>query len=343
MRTPLPLNRSSRASLLGTLALMWIGSCSPGTPAAPTVDFMVPAGAVFDQVIDTLIAHELVRFPLGFKVITRLRGDDRGIRAGGYRVPADIGWLPLLDHLVTGRIVTVPMTIPEGYTLLQIASRVAELTDIPVEEVEARLGDPDAAREWEVPGPTLEGYLFPDTYRFAPGVSLDLVIRLMVNRHRSFWTQARRARAEALGLSEREVTTLASIIQGEARRTEEMATISGVFHNRLEIGYLLQADPTVQYALGARRERLLFSDIESVAEHPYNTYTHPGLPPGPIGAPGEAALEAALNPTEVEYLYFVARPDGSHIFTPSLAQHNLARTNARREWEEWERANPEGG
>ena len=343
MRRPLPLNRSSRASLLGALALMWVGGCSPGTPGAPTVDFMVPGGAGFHQVIDTLIAHELVRFPVGFKVITRLRGDDRRIRAGGYRVPADIGWLPLLDHLVAGRIVTVPMTIPEGYTLLQIAPRVAELTEIPLGEVEARLRDPDTAREWEVPGPTLEGYLFPDTYRFAPGVSLDLVIRLMVNRHRSFWTQARRARAEALGLSEREVTTLASIIQGEARRTEEMATISGVFHNRLKIGYLLQADPTVQYALGARRERLLFSDIESVAEHPYNTYTHPGLPPGPIGAPGEAALEAALNPTEVEYLYFVARPDGSHIFTPSLAQHNQARTNARREWEEWERANQEGG
>ena len=343
MRRPLRLNRSFRGNLLRALVLVWVGSCSPGTPGAPTVDFTVPGGAAFDQVVDTLLAHELVQFPAGFKAIARLRGDDRGVRAGGYRVPADIGWLPLLDHLVAGRVVTVPLTIPEGFTLLQIAPRVAELTQIPAEEVEAHLRDPDAAGEWDVPGPTLEGYLFPDTYRFAPGVSLDSVIRLMVNRYRSFWTQAKRSRAEALGLSEREVTTLASIIQGEARRTEEMATISGVFHNRLEIGYLLQADPTVQYALGARRERLLFADIESVAEHPYNTYTHPGLPPGPIGAPGEAALEAALDPTDVEYLYFVARPDGSHIFTPSLAQHNRARADARREWEEWERASQEGG
>ncbi len=121
-----------------------------------------------------------------------------------------------------------------------------------------------------------------------------------------------------------------------------MPIISGVFHNRLEIGYLLQADPTVQYALGGRRERLLFSDIESVAEHPYNTYTQPGLPPGPIGAPGEAALDAALDPAEVEFLYFVARPDGSHIFTQSLRQHNQARIDARREWDELERAAREG-
>jgi UPF0755 protein len=171
---------------------------------------------------------------------------------------------------------------------------------------------------------------------------MDLAIQAMIDQYRRFWTGERRARAAALQFSERDVTTLASIIQGEALRTAEMPTISGVFHNRLDIGYLLQADPTVQYALGGRRSRLLFSDIESVAEHPYNTYTYPGLPPGPIGAPGEAALEAALDPAEVEYLYFVARPDGSHIFTPSLEAHNRARIVARREWDALERASRDG-
>ena len=321
------------------LGCTWISGCAPDSPpVASEVYFSVPSGATFDQVLDTLVARELIGFHPVFKAVARLRGNDRSVRSGGYRVRSDIGWLPLLDHLVEGRVTTVPMTIPEGYTLIQIAPRLAEVVSLPVEEVRDRLKDPNAALEWGVPGPTLEGYLFPDTYRFATGVPMEVVIQTMIERYQSFWTVERRAQANVLGLSEREVTTLASIIQGEARQTEEMPTISGVFHNRLDIGYPLQADPTVQYALGRRRERLLFSDIESVAEHPYNTYTYPGLPPGPIGAPGEAALDAALEPAAVEYLYFVARPDGSHIFTPSLAAHNRARIEARREWDALERA-----
>ena len=325
------------------LGCTWISGCAPDSPpVASEVDFSVPSGATFDQVVDTLVARELIGFRPVFKAVARLRGNDRAVRSGGYRVRSDIGWLPLLDHLVEGRVTTVPVTIPEGYTLVQIAPRLAEVVSLPVEVVEDRLQDPDAAAEWGVPGPTLEGYLFPDTYRFAPGVPLEVAIRTMIDRYQSFWTAERRARADELELSEQDVTTLSSIIQGEARRAEEMPTISGVFHNRLDIGYLLQADPTVQYALGGRRKRLLFSDIESVAEHPYNTYTYPGLPPGPIGAPGEAALDAALEPAAVEYLYFVARPDGSHIFTPSLAAHNRARIEARREWDALERAGREG-
>lgn len=328
--------------LAGALGPFLALGCAPESPDTSPVAFRIPEGSTFDQVIDTLSARELVAFPLGFKVVARLRGDDREIRAGGYEVPADIGWLPLLDYLVAGRVVTVPVTIPEGFTLRQIAPRISAVTGVPAAEVRERLEQPDAAEAWNVPGPTLEGYLFPDTYQFAPGVSLDTVIEAMVERYRSFWTADRLAWAETLGWSEQEVTTLASIIQGEARQLGEMPTISGVFHNRIRIGYLLQADPTVQYALGARRQRLLYSDIEAVAEHPYNTYTHPGLPPGPIGAPGEAALTAALEPAEVEYLYFVARPDGSHIFTSSLTQHNRARIEARREWDALERSRREG-
>ena len=110
-----------------------------------------------------------------------------------------------------------------------------------------------------------------------------------------------------------------------------MPTISAVYHNRLRLGYRLQADPTVLYALGGHRERLLFAAIDSVADNPYNTYTHRGLPPGPIAAPGEAAIHAALYPTEEGYLYFVARPDGRHIFTYSLEEHNRAREVASSE------------
>jgi UPF0755 protein len=112
-----------------------------------------------------------------------------------------------------------------------------------------------------------------------------------------------------------------------------MPVISAVYHNRLRRGWLLQADPTIQYALGGRRERLLYSDIDAVADHPYNTYTHPGLPPGPIGAPGEQAIQAALYPDSVDFMFFVARPDGSHVFTRTLAEHNRAKAASRREAE----------
>jgi len=153
----------------------------------------------------------------------------------------------------------------------------------------------------------------------------------MVARYQEAWTPERRARLDSLELDEREVVTLASIIQAEARIVEEMPTISSVYHNRIERGWLLQADPTVLYALGGRRERLLYAAIDSVADNPYNTYSQRGLPPGAIGAPGDAALEAALWPLETDFMYFVARPDGSHAFTRTLAEHNREKEDSRRE------------
>ncbi len=159
---------------------------------------------------------------------------------------------------------------------------------------------------------------------------LDTLLNRLVAQYRLVWTPERRARADSLGMSEREVITLASIIEKEAKLREEMPLISAVYHNRLRIGYPLQADPTVQYALGQHQSRLLYAHIDSVADNPYNTYRHPGLPPGPIGSPGIHAIDAALYPADVDYLYFVARPDGSHVFTRSLEEHNRARAAIRR-------------
>ena len=182
-----------------------------------------------------------------------------------------------------------------------------------------------------MPGPGLEGYLFPDTYRFAEGIRIETVIATMTEAYRNYWTPQRRDQLEASGLTESELVTLASIIQAEAVFTSEMPTISSVYHNRLRIGMLLQADPTVLYALGGHRPRLLYAAMDSVADHPYNTYTHAGLPPGPIGAPGAAALDAALAPADTDYLYFVARRNGEHVFTRTLREHNNARLQVRRE------------
>ena len=313
--------------VLGTV--LAVAACT-GPQDGPPVELTVPAGAAFGQVVDTLEARGIIARPTLFKVYARARGADRQVRSGRYSLRPGTEWKALLDDLTTGRVVTVPVTIPEGFVLPQIAERLAPIPELEPDSVLAVLQAPDAEATWGVPGPGLEGYLFPDTYRFAASVPLDEVIEAMVDRYRAAWTPERRARLEELEMTETELMTLASIIQAEARRAEEMPTISAVYHNRLRIGYLLQADPTVLYALGGRRERLLYAAIDSVADNPYNTYTQPGLPPGPIGAPGDQAIEAALYPADVDFLYFVARPDGTHIFTRSLQEHNRARNTVRR-------------
>ncbi len=331
------LQKRRQSALLTTTALIASGCAVLGMAACGseeatrTVQVTVPTGTMFDSVLDTLVTRGVVVAKRRFRFYARVTGADRQIRAGTYALVPGAPWGEILDALTSGRVMTFGMTIPEGFTIADMALRMAEAVESPADSVRAWLTDPDAHLRWGVPGPGLEGYLFPDTYRFARGVALDVVIEAMVRRYQTAWTDGRRARLEELEMSENQLVTLASIIQAEARRVGEMPTISAVYHNRLRLGYRLQADPTVLYALGGRRERLLFAAIDSVADNPYNTYTQRGLPPGPIAAPGEAAIHAALYPSDESYLYFVARADGSHIFSNSLEEHNRAREVARSE------------
>jgi len=318
------------------IAATLLAGCGGAGTGAET-ELIVPSGATFAEVVDTLTARGLVARPLFFRVYARLRGDDTQVRSGRYTFRGGDGWGTMLDALVAGRVVTVPFTIPEGWTLRQMVDRLAQATGESPEAVRAYLDDEAQHQRWGVPGPGLEGYLFPDTYRFAEGSSLEAVIEAMVDRYQAFWTPERRERLEALGLTEREVVTLASIVQAEARVSEEMPSIASVYHNRVLRGWRLEADPTVLYALGGPRERLLYAAIDSVANNPYNTYRQEGIPPGPIGAPGEAALDATLNPVDAPFLFFVARPGGRHVFTRTLAEHNRAKAQARREFDALQR------
>ncbi|MFQ5536031.1 MAG: endolytic transglycosylase MltG [Gemmatimonadota bacterium] len=340
------IRRRRRAALLALLAVAaGTGACAPSPPSEDTeaVDIVIPDGATFQAVADTLAAHGLINRPRTFAVYARLRGVDGKVKAGHYLIPPQASWGQLLHILTTGRVATVPLTIPEGLRLTQIAPRIAEVSGVSVDSVMKILAAPGADSVYGVPGPGLEGYLFPDTYHFARGVSPRSMIRTMVDRYHQVWTPGRRARLDSLGMSEREIVTLASIIQAEARRTAEMPLISSVYHNRLRRGWLLQADPTVLYALGGPRERLLYAAIDSVKDNPYNTYTQPGLPPGPIGSPGEKAIDAALHPAETNYMYFVARPGGHHVFTRTLAEHNRAKARARREFDSLRATGAGGG
>jgi UPF0755 protein len=321
------LRRVLVCGLLSALA-----GCTPA-PDGPPVELTVPAGAPFREVVDTLHARGLISSPRLFRGYARLRKDDRRVHAGQYIFPPGASWSRLLDDLTTGRVVTEALTIPEGFTLKQMAPRIAIVTRMEPDSVLTLIQGDSAHGPWGVPGPGLEGFLFPDTYRFAPGVPLAEVLRAMVSRYREVWTAERLTRMDSLGMSEWEVVTLASIVQAESRLPDEMPLVASVFHNRLRLGYPLQADPTVLYALGGNRPRLLYAAMDSVADNPYNTYTHPGLPPGPIGAPGLAALDAVLDPAETEFLYFVAHPDGSHVFSRTLSEHNRAVADTRRLWD----------
>ena len=311
-------------------------------PANGEVQVVVPSGASFAEVADSLASEGLVGSPLAFRAMARVRGDDRAIRAGTYQFSPNASYGDLLDDLREGRVEHVAMTVPEGFTLPRIATRLAQTLDLDPDSVRSYLEDPAREEEFEVPGPGLEGYLFPDTYFFAPGIALERGVEAMVNRYRGIWTEKRLEAAEGKGLSRRDVTTLASIVEAEAVLAEEKPRIAGVFLNRLDIGYPLQADPTVLYAIGEHRDRLLYAAIDSVAGHPYNTYTEPGLPPGPIGAPGIAAVDAVLEPEEHDYLYFVARPDGTHVFNRTLEEHNRTRAQLRPEWEEVRESRSQG-
>lgn len=317
----------SKVGKTGALALaLVVAACSS---EEPPVAVSVPAGSGFSAVVDTLSARGIVGRPGLFTVYARLRGADREVRAGRYALAPGSSWNEVIRVLTQGNVVTVPVTIPEGFTLTQMAPRIAEISGVPADSVLAYLAGDEVVEDLGIPGPTPEGYLFPDTYRFTPGTRVSTVVETMVDRYRAVWTPERRASLAEIDMTERELVTLASIIQAEARQVQEMPLISGVYHRRLDLGWLLQADPTVLYALGGPRERLLYAAIDSVADNPYNTYRQGGLPPGPIGAPGELAIDAALAP-EGDYLFFVARPDGSHVFTRSLADHNRAKAESQR-------------
>jgi UPF0755 protein len=325
--------RVDRLLLIASLVVTaGCGESSSGVGEALRV--RVPPGAAFAQVADSLAAKDIIGSPRLFRLYARVSGQARQIKPGTYEFRPESGWRHVLDELVAGNIVTERLVIPEGLRLDEIAGRIAALTEIDGDSLAAALLDTTLVTEYDVPGPTLEGYLYPATYSFPVDAEADDVIEHLIDTYRRVWTDERRRVADSIGMTERQVVTLASIIEKEAVLPDEMPIISAVYHNRLRIGMPLQADPTVQYALGGHRERLLYADIDRVADHPYNTYTQPGLPPGPIASPAERAIDAALSPADVDFLYFVARPDGSHVFSRTLAEHNRARVEIRRQQQE---------
>ncbi|MGH7446497.1 MAG: endolytic transglycosylase MltG [Longimicrobiales bacterium] len=309
-------------------AVAALSACGEGS--GDPVRVHIPSGASFGEVTDSLVSRDIVDAAPLFKLYARARSATGSIKPGTYAFRRGTSWSRIIDDLRSGRVLTARVVIPEAWDLRGIAPRLAAATGLDEDSIVYVLTDTAVARRFGTPGPTLEGYLYPATYTFPVAAPLDTIIGMMVAAYRRIWTAERRARADSMGLNEREVVTLASIVEKEARQRAEMPTISAVYHNRLKRGQRLEADPTVQYALGEHQQRLLYAHIDSVAGNPYNTYRHAGLPPGPIGSPSSLGIDAALNPAAVNYLYFVARPDGSHVFTRTFAEHTRARATVRR-------------
>lgn len=309
--------RTMRA--LAPIALVLaLSACGDSTPRR----VVIPAGSSFRAAADSLAARGVIHFPRGFRAFASLTGRDRSIKAGTYEFRSEQGWGEILDALSGGRGLVHTFTVPEGFALSAIIPLIARSLEVPAESVEVATRDTALRHRLDIPTPTLEGYLFPDTYTFPPGTTAREAVTAMVERFETVWKPAWDSAARARAMSRHDIMALAAIVEKEARLAEERPVISAVYHNRLRIGMRLQADPTVQYALGRHVERVLYRDLE--IDSPYNTYRYAGLPPGPIASPGAASIEAAVFPADVPYLYFVAHPDGHHEFRRTFREHTEA-------------------
>lgn len=298
------------------------------TPRDETLRYTVEPGMTLSDVAEQLEAEGVVRHAGLFKLLGRYKGAEHGIHAGRYEIEPGMDANEILAMLKTGGITYNLVTVPEGLTIPETAGTLHARIGVDSTSFVSLSSDSTLTRTLGFETPTLEGYLFPATYNLYSEMSAEDIIKDMTARYQRTITEEYRQRAEELGYSMHEVVTLASIIEQEAMVDDERAIISGVFHNRLQRGMLLEADPTVQYGIGRPNMRLYRKHLSDPS--PYNTYVHAGLPPGPICSPGKASIHAALYPLEVPYLFFVARGDGRHIFSTTNREHNEARARVRR-------------
>ena len=284
---------------------------------------VIPRGASFYQVVQILDAAGVLRSPTRFSLMARILRVTARVQAGEYEVSTSLLPQVILEKLVTGDVARYRVVVPEGYSVKQIAVRLAELGIIAEEEAFLTAAfAADTAARFGIKGKGVEGYLFPDTYLFSKGVPPIEIIQTMVARFQQVYGPAFSRRAAELGMTDKQIVTLASIIEKETGAPAERPLISAVFHNRLKRGMSLCSDPTVIYGIKDFDGNLRKRDLERMT--PYNTYIIHGLPPGPIASPGEAAISAALYPAAVDYLYFVSRNDGTHQFSSTLREHNEA-------------------
>jgi peptidoglycan lytic transglycosylase G len=308
---------------LGVLAVVGLQVLRPADALERgTVIVEIPAHDGVLAIAGRLYRAGGIRSRAGFVVLAVARGTSGHLKAGEYELERGASTVAVLGQLEAGRVKQHVVLHPEGATLSELAKVLEAERLISSEAVRRLATSPAFLSTLGIEAPSLEGYVFPDKYQFVRGMTPEEILTKMVQRLRAKLGSDITARAAERGLSVHQLLTLASIIEREAVQRDELRTISAVFWNRLKLKMPLQADPTVQYATGKERRALTRADLR--ADHPYNTYRNAGLPPGPIASPGIAAIEAALDPAPVKYLYFVAMDDTHHHFSTTIGEHNAA-------------------
>lgn len=321
------------AALVAVLIpLCWlVGATEIPVGGGRTVMVRIPQGSSAAAIGRILARDDVIRSSLGFRFLARITGKGSRLKPGAYRLNSSMSPREVLTKIANGEVAARWVTFPEGFTVRQIAERLAAegLADRARFLELALYGGSSFTTGFRHPGSSLEGYLFPDTYLIAPGTSEEAIIREMLTCFARKVARPMSSDIVRSGMSLHDLVTMASLIEREARVSKDRDLISGVLRNRLKRGMRLECDATVLYALGEHKNRVLYSDL--AVESAYNTYRNAGLPPGPIANPGLACIEAALHPADVDYLFYVARPDGSHIFSRTMEEHQRARQTARGE------------
>lgn len=317
--------------MLAGVLLLAVSCASPGAQD-PHVTVTIPRGATFAQALDTLTSRGVIESRTWFGLYARMRDLPPNLKSGIYTFRRDESWGRVVETLKSGRGVETRFTVLEGMMGFEVAERARVWLRIPRDSFAVALRDPSLQRQLEIPAGSggLEGYMYPTTYIVPVGIRARDLMQVMaqgfVNRWRPEWDE----RLLELQMTRHQIVTLASIIEAEVRYDPDRPYVSAVYHNRLTRRMRLQADPTVVYAHGRRMRRVWEKDLQ--IRSPYNTYLHAGLPPGPISQPSDSSIVAALYPAPIGYLYFVAQPDGKHVFSATYAEHLAAirRLRARR-------------
>jgi len=289
---------------------------------------LIPTGSVFDQVVESLKAEGSVTDEKAFRLLAEHKKYPRRVKPGRYRIESGTSLNELINKLRSGDQDPVRITFTNIKTLHQLAGQVAKYIEADSTELIQVMHDPATVDRLGFRSETMISVFIPNTYEFWWTTTPEEFLERMAKEYKRFWTDARKAKAKSINLSQAEVATLASIVQAETAKPDEAPIIAGVYLNRLRIGMPLQADPTLKFALGMDSlTRILTEDLQVAS--PYNTYTHAGLPPGPINMPEPRYIDAVLNAQKNDYLYFCAREtlDGYSNFARSYEQHLV---NARR-------------
>ncbi len=287
--------------------------------------FVVEEGKGVQNIAHNLKEEGVIKktwpFLLGYKIYF----SSMSLKAGEYELNLPVSTKKILHILSEGKVYFHPVTIPEGLTRREIAQHLESMGIVDEEDFLEACSRTELLGSYDIEAENLEGYLFPETYHFTRGIPAESIVSTLVDQFKSVFTEEWRKRAVEINMTPRKVVILASLIEKETSIPEERKLVSAVFHTRLRIRMKLDCDPTIIYAMkeqGIYKGLLLKKHLK--LNTPYNTYLRRGLPPGPICNPGQAALEAALYPSEEKYIYFVSKNDGSHVFSRTFDEHQRA-------------------